>query len=89
MTFTTDISLGNAIVTSALAVLGWGARRLYNLVDTALDAHNQALDDIDDHAEVINMHTALFVDNGLAKGSIGIPRVEERRRRARIYQGHP
>lgn len=88
MTFTPDINLGNALVAAAIAVLGAGLRRFYKLVEGALDTHKQALDDIDDHAEVINMHTTLFVDNGIVKGPIGLPRVEERRRRSRVYTGH-
>ncbi len=85
MTYTPDINLGNLIVTGAIAGLGYGVRQLYTLIDRAVDSHKQALDDIDDHAEVINMHTDVLVDGGLVKGSVGIPRVAERRKKLRIH----
>jgi len=88
MTFTPDLNLGNLLITGALTGIGYGLIKLYTLISEGIDLGKQALDDIDDHAEVINMHTTLFVDHGLAKGSVGIPRVEERRRRSRIHSGH-
>ena len=85
MTYTPDINLGNILVTTAIGGLGFGVRKLYTLISDALETHHQALDDIDDHAEVINLHTDVLMDGGLVKGSVGIPRVEERRRRGRIH----
>ena len=85
MTYTPDINLGNLLVTAAIGGVGFGLRKLYTLLNEALDTHNQALDDIDEHAEVINLHTDVFIDAGLVKGSVGIPRVEERRKRSRIH----
>jgi hypothetical protein len=87
MTYTPDINLGNMVITGCLAAIGYGLRKLYTLLDSALDAQQQALDDIDDHAEVINLHSNVLIDGGLVKGSVGLPRVEERRRRSRIYSG--
>lgn len=87
MTYTPDINLGNILITSALTGLGWGFHKLYKLIDRAMDAQEQAIDDLDEHAEVINIHSNLFIEGGLVKGGIGIPRVEERRRRRRIYSG--
>lgn len=88
MIITPDINLGNVLVTSAIAVVGLGVRRLYTLVKDAIDRQELALEDIDDHAEVLNLHSNLFVEAGLVKGPIGLPRVEERRKRTRVYTGH-
>lgn len=89
MTVTPDINLGNLVVTAAVGIVGLGVRRLYTLIAEAIEHQQQALEDIDDHAEVINLHTNVMSEAGLLKGPIGVPRVEERRRRSRIYQGHP
>lgn len=81
---TYDVNLGSLLVTSAIGVVGLCLRKIYSLIHTVIEQHDQALGDIDDHAEVINIHTSLIVDAGLAKGPIGIPRVDERRRRNRV-----
>lgn len=88
MNITPDINLGNIMVTGAIGAIGWGVRRLYNLIAGAIERQEVALEDIDDHAELLNLHTGLFVDGGMVKGPIGLPRVEERRKKTRIYQGH-
>ncbi len=80
-----NVHLGDVMVTTMLAVVSLGLKKLYTTISTVIDQHDQALDDIDDHAEVINTHTKIFVDAGMVKGSIGIPRVEERRRKHRIF----
>ncbi len=85
MTFTPDLNLGNLLITGALTVIGYGLLKLYTLISEGIDLGRQGLDDIDDHAEVLNLHTDVLVDGGFVKGSIGIPRVEERRRRSRIH----
>lgn len=88
MTITPDINLGNIMVTGAIGAIGWGIRRLYTLIADAVERQEMALEDIDEHAEVINLHTSLFIDNGLVKGPIGLPRVEERRKKNRIFEAH-
>ena len=88
ITITPDVNLGNVIVTTAIGIVGLGLRKFYKLISEAIEKQEQALCDIDDHAEVINLHTGVMIEGGLVKGPIGIPRVEERRRKARIYQGH-
>lgn len=92
LTISYDINLGSILVVAAIGllttILTWGVRALVKKIDTVLDQHDQAMDDIDDHAEVLNLHTGVLIEGGLVKGPIGIPRVEERRKKARIYQGH-
>lgn len=92
LTISYDINLGSILVVAAIGLLTtmltWGVRALVKKIDTVLDQHDQAMDDIDDHAEVLNLHTGVLIEGGLVKGPIGIPRVEERRKKARIYQGH-
>ncbi len=85
MTFTPDLNLGNLLITGALTGIGYGLVKLYTLISEAIDLGKQALDDIDDHAEVINLHSNVLIEGGLVKGSVGIPRVEERRRRSRLH----
>lgn len=84
--FTPDINLGNTIVTTLVAGVLWGMRMIYKVVAGAVDRHDQALEDVCDHAEVINLHTAILVRAGVAKG-VPIPMVEERRKKPRIYPG--
>lgn len=92
VTLTYDINLGSLLVAAAIGILTtlgtWGVRKLAKKIDTVLEQHDQAMDDIDEHAEVLNLHTDVLVEGGLVKGPIGIPRVEERRRKPRIYTGH-
>jgi hypothetical protein len=85
MTFTPDLNLGNLLITCALAGIGYGLQKLYALISDGIDLGKQALDDINDHAEVINLHTDVLIEGGFVKGSVGIPRVEERRRHSRIH----
>ncbi len=87
MTFTPDLNLGNLLITGALTGIGYGLIKLYRLIAEGIDLGKQALDDIDDHAEVINLHSSVLIDGGFVKGNVGIPRVEERRRRSRIHSG--
>lgn len=88
MTFTPDVNLGNVLVTAALGALGIGIRKLYKLISDAIDRQEQVIWDVDEHAEVINLHSSLLVEGGLVKGSIGLPRVTERRQRPRFYAEH-
>lgn len=79
-----DVNLGSLLVTTAIGLIGLGLRKFYALIHAVIQRHDQALDDIDDHAEILNQHTSLIVDAGLVKGPLGIRRVDERRRRNRI-----
>lgn len=92
LTITYDINIGSiavvAVVGLLTAALTWGVKLIVKRIDTVLDQHDQAMDDIEDHAEVLNLHTGVLIEGGLVKGPIGIPRVEERRKKARIYSGH-
>lgn len=92
ITISYDINLGSILVVAAIGILTtlgtWGVRKLASKIDTILEQHDQAMDDIEDHAEVINIHTGVMIEGGLVKGPVGIPRVEERRKKARIFTGH-
>jgi hypothetical protein len=79
-----NVHLGDLMVTSMVAGATWVLGKVYKAIDAVIRQHDQALHDLDDHAEVINTHTKIFVDAGMVQGSIGIPRVEERRRKGRI-----
>lgn len=81
-----SVHLGDVIVTAGLAIVSFVGTRLYRTVKTVIEQHEQAIADIDDHAEVINMHTGILIAGGLVKGPIGVPRVAERRRLPRIYE---
>lgn len=82
--FNWSMNLGNAVVSTLLALVIWMLNKLWNLGAVAVLQHNRALIDIDDHAEVINLHTTILVNSGMVKGPIGIPRVEERRHKPRL-----
>lgn len=82
--FNWSINLGNALVSILLAFMIFMMNKLWNLGVAAITQHSQVLSDVDDHAEVINLHTTILVSAGMVKGPVGIPRVEERRHKARI-----
>ena len=86
MLFDMTIHVGDVMTTVAVTAVGFGLRQMYKLVATAVERHDQALDDIEDHAEVINLHTGILVRNKLVDGE-GVPRVDERRKRPRMYSG--
>lgn len=83
--FDMTIHVGDVMTTAAVTGVGLGLRMMYKLINKAVTRHDQALDDIDDHAIVINQHTGLLVKSGLVPDGMGIGRVEERRKTPRIY----
>lgn len=75
-----NIHLGDVMVTGALTVIGFGMRRFYALVASKMDEHTHVVEDVDEHAEVINLHTLV-----LNKDGHSFP-ILERRKRARRAQ---